>query len=204
MTSADHPAWIGPLWAGLHAQPTVRVPYKDAQDLAAVDRDLLSRPINLFRALANSPGALRVHHAFGEWIRWDCTLDGRLRELIILLVGYLAHSPYEYSHHIAIARSFDVSDADVRAVTAWASGSPDAFADEPEVQAVLAMAAQVASPGAVDDGTWERAAALFSEENLTDIVVIASFYCYVVRVLGTVRIEVEPDYATELDAHPLD
>ncbi|MFD5225983.1 carboxymuconolactone decarboxylase family protein [Microbacterium sp. NPDC058342] len=204
MTSIDRSTRIGPLWAGLHAQPAARVPYRDAQDLAPQDRDLMSRPINLFRALANSPGALRVHHAFGEWIRWDCTLDGRLRELIILLVGYLTHSPYEYSHHIAIARSFDVDSDDVRAITEWANGSTEAFAGEPEVIAALTMTVQIVEPGTVDDEAWTRASALFSEENLTDIVVIASFYCYVVRVLGTVRIEVEPDYAIELDTHPLD
>ena len=45
-----------------------------------------------------------------------CKLDPRLRELAILQVGYLAKSPYEYSHHVKIGREFGVSDDDIRAI----------------------------------------------------------------------------------------
>lgn len=37
-----------------------RVPYQNAADLPEEYRDLLARPINLFRALSNSPGCFYV------------------------------------------------------------------------------------------------------------------------------------------------
>ena len=57
-----------------------RLPYLDAQDLAPADRDLLARPINLFRLMVHSPGGARAFNALGRYIRFDSPLDPRLRE----------------------------------------------------------------------------------------------------------------------------
>ena len=38
------------------------------------------------------------------------------RELAILQVGWLARSPYEWSHHVKIGHDFGVSDADIQAL----------------------------------------------------------------------------------------
>lgn len=190
-------------WNGVDAQPRVRVPYLDEGDLPEDRRELLSRPINLFRGLANSVGALEAHHQFGEWIRWKSTLGGRLRELVILLVGYLGKSPYEYSHHIGIGAQFGVTDDDVRSMVEFAeTGATRGFGED--VLAALTAAAEITREGSVGDDTWAELERHFSAEELTDLVVIASFYVYVVRVLATLRIEVEPAYAGNLDTHPLD
>ena len=71
------------------------VPYLTESDLDESDRPLLARPINLYRALVNSPQGLRHFAGTGRWIRHGCELDPRLRELAILQVGYLTASAYE-------------------------------------------------------------------------------------------------------------
>ena len=43
-----------------------RLPYFDAEDLPEAERDLLKRPIWLFRCLVNSPGATRAQSALGQ------------------------------------------------------------------------------------------------------------------------------------------
>ncbi|HXT82354.1 MAG TPA: hypothetical protein VN702_22520, partial [Acetobacteraceae bacterium] len=67
-----------------------RVPYLDVADLAPENQDLLKRPISLHRALVNSPNAARAFSGVGSFIRFGSKLDGRLRELAILQVGWLA------------------------------------------------------------------------------------------------------------------
>jgi len=89
-----------------------RVPYLEPADLAPENRDLLKRNITLHRALVNSPEATRSFLGLARYIRFQSRLDPRLREMAILQVGYSAKSPYEYSHHIKIAREFGVSDDD--------------------------------------------------------------------------------------------
>src|SRR5258708_9194929 len=90
-----------------------RVSYFDRSDLAPEHQDLLNRPINLFRALVNSPGAARTWSGIGHYIRYGSKLDPRLRELAILQVGYVARSPYDYSPHVKIAHDFGVTDATI-------------------------------------------------------------------------------------------
>ena len=58
------------------------------------------------------------------YIRHHSKLDPRLRELAILQVGYLARSPYEYSHHVKLGREAGVTDDDIRAINEETAGRP--------------------------------------------------------------------------------
>ena len=56
---------------------------------------------------------------------------------------------------------------------------------------------------AVSDATFEKLRASFDNERLTDLVITMAFYNAVVRYLGTMRIDVEPEYQPYLDKFPL-
>ena len=100
-------------------------PYLDVNDLAAEDQDLLKRPIALPKALVNSPKRrARLRRRSGSFIRYGSKLDPRLRELAILQVGWLARSPYEWSHHVKLGLDFGVSDDDIRALIDDTAGRP--------------------------------------------------------------------------------
>ena len=58
------------------------------------------------------------------YIRYGSKLDPRLRELAILQVGWLARSPYEWSHHVKLGREFGVTDDDIRAMVEETAGRP--------------------------------------------------------------------------------
>lgn len=176
-----------------------RVPYREVSELPTEYQKFLKRPINLFKGLANSPGALSVHHAFGEWIRWDCTLDPKLREHIILLVGLIHKSPYEFSHHVQIARdSFGVSSEEIWDLIGYSEGKETSQFDAASL-AALDVTREIAENLNVSDVTWAKAAEHFSAEHLTDIVAIASFYVYVVAFLASARIDVEPEWQVFLN-----
>lgn len=174
-----------------------RVPYVTPESLPPPERVLLARPINLFRALANSPGALKMMHGFGEWIRFGCELDARVRELVILQVGYLARNRYEFSHHVAISRAFGVTDQDLDALVDFNSGQPSGFAGDEEL--FLRAASQIASEGTVDDATWSALEGVLSPARLVDLVTVVAHYSMVVRVIGALRIENESEYERELE-----
>jgi alkylhydroperoxidase family enzyme len=177
------------------------VPYLTAEDLSEEQRELLARPINLFRALANSPELLARFHALGEWIRWDCELDPRERELLILAVGYLARSPYEFSHHISLSTQFGVVGADVSALIDQLEGRPSSLGAR-EVLLVQA-ASQLTLDRRLEDVTVAALKSEFGDARVVDIVAIASFYNMVVRVLGGLRVDNEPEYEQLLDRFPL-
>src|SRR5260221_10605094 len=115
-----------------------RVPYLERSDLPAEHQDILKRDIALHKALANSPNGARAMNGLGQFIRHTSRLDPRLRELAILQVGWLARSPYEWSHHVKIGLEFGVTDGDLRALIDDTAGRPTSL--EPLAKAVLRAA----------------------------------------------------------------
>lgn len=178
-----------------------RVPYLNAEDLKPEDRDLLVRPINLHRALVNSPAAARAFGGLGQFIRHGSRLDPRLRELAILQVGWLARSPYEWSHHVKLGLGFGVSEDDIHALIADTAGRPTAL-DE-TARRVLATAREITETGGLADASYAALAALFDAERVTDLVLTISFYNAVVRVLASLAIDVEDEYRPYLEKFPL-
>jgi alkylhydroperoxidase family enzyme len=174
-----------------------RVPYLNQQDLAPEHRDLLKRSVNIVRALANSPNGLREFNALSTFIRFRSRLDPRLRELAILMVGYVTRSPYEWSHHVEIGKKFGVSDADIRALMEEAEGRPSSL--EPLAKTVLRAATEMTRDLAISDATFAQLRESLDNERTVDLVVTIAFYNAVVRVLASLRIEVEDDYKAYLD-----
>lgn len=178
-----------------------RVPYLDASDLSAENQDLLKRPISLHRALVNSPNAARAFGTLGTFIRFGSKLDGRLRELAILQVGWLARSPYEWSHHVKISHDFGCTDADIQALIDETAGKPTTL--DALTRTVLRAAREITLDGAVAADTFTALQSTLGNEQLVDLTVAIAFYNAVVRVLATLAIDVEDEYQPYLRRFPL-
>jgi alkylhydroperoxidase family enzyme len=178
-----------------------RLPYLDKADLPPAEQDLLARNINLFRCLVHSTGGARAQHALGHYIRHGSKLDPRLREMAILQVGWVARSPYEWSHHVKIGYDFGVSDADIRGIIDDTAGRPTGL--DPVARLVLRAAREIAAGSGATEATFAELRRHFDNERLMDLVITISFYCAVVRLLATLAIDVEPEYMPYLEKYPL-
>lgn len=176
-----------------------RVAYLEPGDLPEEDRFLLQRPINLFRALANNTGAMKAFRLPGWWIRHECPLDPRLRELAILEVGYITGCAYEFSHHVKISDSFGVSKADIEGLIAWNKGEDCGLG--PLERTVLSAARQLTQDIEIDDATWAALEAALETERLVELVMIIGHYNYVVRLLRGLKVDVEDDWAGPLSEY---
>lgn len=178
-----------------------RVPYLDLENLPAEHQNLLARRANIYRALANSPDGLSAFSTLAGYIRYKSPLDARLRELAILMVGYIAREPYEWSHHIELALKFGVKDEDIRGLMDEANGRPSGL--EPLAKTVLAAAREMTQGLAVSDTTFAALRKSLDNEHITDLILTIAFYCAVVRVLASLKIDVEDDYKRYLEEYPL-
>ena len=116
-------------------------------------------------------------------------------------MGWLARSPYEWSHHVKIGHDFGVTDADIQALiddTAGKATSLDALS-----LTVLKAAREIANDGGMSDATFAALQPTLGNEQMVDLTITISFYCAVVRVLATLKIDVEPDYMPYLERWPL-
>jgi alkylhydroperoxidase family enzyme len=146
-------------------------------------------PIALYRALANVPELLRSYSVLARSLRFDSVTDRRLRELVILRTAQLTDSAYEWSHHVPMAEAAGVSGDQVRALRAWQRSS--AFDDRE--QASLRCAEEVHELGVTDEtfGELER---LLGMTGALEIVLTASFYQAVARIIQALALDVEPAY----------
>jgi alkylhydroperoxidase family enzyme len=178
-----------------------RIPYLEQADLSPENQDLLKRRISLFQALVNSPNAARAFSGLGGFIRFGSKLDPRLRELAILQVGWLARSPYEWSHHVKLGHDFGVSDDDIRALIDDTASKPTKLDDM--AKTVLRAAREMTTDGAMSDATFATLQKALGNELVVDLTVTIAFYNAVVRVLATLQIDVEDDYMPYLRQFPL-
>jgi alkylhydroperoxidase family enzyme len=178
-----------------------RVPYLQQSDLPPEYQDLLARPIALNRAMANNPEASRAFSVPAMYIRHKSKLDPRLRELAILQVGYVAKSPYEYSHHVKIGREFGLTDDDIRAIGEETAGRPTNL--DPLAKTVLRAAREMTNDVAMSDATYAALERALGREQIIDLIMAIAFYNGVVRLLASLQIDVEPEYQKYLEEHPL-
>jgi alkylhydroperoxidase family enzyme len=178
-----------------------RLPYLDKSDLLPEHQDLLARNLNLYRVLAHSPRAARSLNTLARFIRDGSRLDPRLRELAILQVSYLTRSAWGYSHHVRIGREIGLSNDEIRAVAEETNGRPTSL--DPLAKAVLRAAREMTVDLAVSDETFAALRQGLDTERLTDLIVTISFYNGLVRLLETMRVDVEEDYLPYLEEFPL-
>src|SRR5207302_11473513 len=56
--------------------------------------------INVYKLLLHSPALAEAWFALNNAVRWNTKLDGRLRELVIIRIGFLCDAPYILRQHI--------------------------------------------------------------------------------------------------------
>jgi alkylhydroperoxidase family enzyme len=175
-----------------------RLPYLEADQIAPKYRDLLRRNTNLHKLLVNSPDMARAFSGIGGYIRFKSKLDPRLRELAILQVGWMEKSEYEFTHHVKIGKEFGVTDQDIDGLMAETEGKPSRL--EPLARAILKGAREMVRGLAMSDSTFAEIKKQLCDEHMTDLVLTIAFYCAVVRVLATMKIDNEPYYKEVLRA----
>ncbi|MCF8534352.1 MAG: carboxymuconolactone decarboxylase family protein [Reyranella sp.] len=178
-----------------------RLPYLEPDQVAPEYRDMLKRNTNLHKLLVNSPDMAKAFNGIGNFIRFKSKLDPRLRELAILQVGWLEKSEYEFTHHVKIGKEFGVTDADIEGLFAETAGKPSTL--EPLVKAILKGAREMVKDLAMSDATFAEIKKDLSNEHMTDLVLTIAFYCAVVRVLATMKIDNEPQYKEVLKQYPI-
>lgn len=179
-----------------------RLPYLTKDDLKAEDKELLARDIALYRILSHSPDAARAFGTLGKFIRFGSKLDGRLRELVILQIGYVAKSAYEWAHHIEIGREFGVGDADIDALIQESKGGTSAL--PPFERALLRAAREIELDRRVSDEAFAALRERLDDELIVEFTLFATFYCAVVRTLLTLEIDLEPELLPLLRRFPLE
>ena len=107
-----------------------------------------------FRVVANNPGVARV--AFSQLMQLleNNKFDTRLRELMIMRIGWVTGSAYEWTNHWRVATSAGIPPEDILAVRDWRNSARLTPAD----RAILAATDECLAGESLSDAAWAEVA----------------------------------------------
>ena len=143
--------------------------------------------LNIFRTLANHPDLARRWMVFANHILGKSTLSVRDRELVILRIGYLCQSGYEWGQHVLIAREAGMSEEEIRS----AKTGPETEGLSEYDQLLLRATDELHADAHVSDATWEGLEAHLSRQQLMDLVFTVGQYNLVSMALNSFGVQAD-------------
>jgi 4-carboxymuconolactone decarboxylase len=136
-----------------------------------------------FNALMRSPVTADKALDLGNHIRHGNSLPDRLVELAILVTGRHWTAQYEWWAHYKRAREagLPMHIADAIAERRRPAGM------QPDEEAVYEFSRELHETQQVGDAAWAKAKALFSEEQILDLVATCGFYVLISMVLNVAQ-----------------
>ena len=144
---------------------------------------------NAFRMLAHHPDLVRHLYGLLTMLATRNKLDSRLRELIIMRIGWTTGSEYEWFQHYRIATTqAGVTPEEILAVRDWSKS--ELFG--PAERAVLAAVDDTREHGKVSDAVWaECERHLKDPAVLIEMVVAIANWIMFSQLLQTLRVPLE-------------
>jgi 4-carboxymuconolactone decarboxylase len=154
------------------------------------------RPLlNIFRTLARAPKALTRFNEWGAYVlSRRNSLPPREREIVILRVGFLCKSGYEFTQHTRIGLNEGLSADEIDRIKAGAdAGWSGADA------ALIRAADDLVGDHFVSDATWAQLKAHFDEKQCMDVVFTAGQYTQVSMFLNSFGVQLEAGQTLDPD-----
>jgi 4-carboxymuconolactone decarboxylase len=147
--------------------------------------------INVYKTLLHTPDIASVWLDLVNAVRWKTDLDGRLREIVIVRVGYLNKCVYVVKQHvpvISVPEGLPKEEADTLAD--WRNSK---FFSERE-RAALAYADAMTRDIDVPDAVFAELRKHFSERQIVELTVLIGCYNMHTRVGQALQIDPEPHH----------
>ena len=145
--------------------------------------------INIYRMLLNSPPLAESWFNHSNTVRWQTSLDGRLREIVIIRLGYVTDTQYVLRQHVpSLAQAEGLSLADCQALQDW-RGS-DLF--DTRERAALAYADSMTLEIVVPDAVFAQLKPHFDDRQIVELTVLIGTYNMNARVLQALELDLEP------------
>lgn len=153
-------------------------------------------PLNIFRTLVHAPKALARFNQWGGYVLSRRNeLPAREREIVILRVGYLCRSGYEFTQHTRIGLQSGLTEAEIAAIKTGAEAPGWSPAD----QALIRCADELVGDHFVTDATWGQLTTHFTQKQAMDAVFTAGQYTQVSMFLNTFGVQLDEGQALDPD-----
>ncbi len=169
------------------------LPLEDAKK-AAADVGVAEQiaELNVFRILLRQPRLAKSVNDLLMSLLLGGELDARLRELIIMRIGWMTGSVYEWTQHWRVALQLGVEEADLLAVRDWKAHDHWSEVD----RAILTATDDVLERGCVSESTWaECVRRLPSDAERLELVGAIGTWGMISQILRSLEVPLEEGVA---------
>ena len=145
--------------------------------------------INVYRMLLNSPPLAESWFNHSNAVRWQTTLSGRLREIVIIRIGRLADSQYVLRQHVpALALAEGLTLEECSELADWQTSGRFSESE----RAALAYADSMTRDIVVPDEVFDALKPHFDDRQIVELTVLIGSYNMNARVMQALRLDPEP------------
>lgn len=145
------------------------------------------RPDNIFATLARHPEFLKKFLVFGSHVLIGSTLPPREREILILRIGWLCRSEYEWGQHVEVGLRSGLTEDEIHRIIE----GPDAEAWTPFEATLLKAVDELYEDAFIRDDTWKILAAEYDRRQLIDLIFTVGQYNMVSMALNTLGVQLD-------------
>lgn len=144
--------------------------------------------LNIFRALFHRPKTAKAISDLLFSLLFEAALEHRLREFIIMRIGWVTGCDYEWTQHWPLSHElFGCTPEEVLAVRDWRDA--DCF-DERD-RAVLSATDELLESGKLSDAGWDRCMAALGRDASMDLVAAVGTWSMISNLARGLRVPLE-------------
>ncbi len=153
------------------------------------------RVLNIFRTLVREPKAIKGFLGWGNYVLSKRNaLPAREREIVILRIGFLCKSGYEWTQHVAIGKREGLTDDEIARIKKGAEAGWSA-ADA----ALIKASDELHHDQFITEPTWRALAAHFTQKQCMDVVFTAGQYTQVSMILNSFGVQLDAGQTLDPD-----
>lgn len=146
--------------------------------------------------MVQAPKAAKGFLAWGNYVLSKKNdLPAREREIVILRIGYLCRSGYEWTQHTPIGIRAGLTQDEVTRIKIGADAPDWSAAD----QALLRASDELHHDQFITDATWAALKAHFSDKQCMDVVFTAGQYTQVSMILNSFGVQLDAGQTLDPD-----
>ena len=145
------------------------------------------RAANVFVTFVRNPPGDRLRGGVTGHILNSTTLAVRQRELLLMRIGVLCRSEYEWAAHSRLGRRAGMTDADVDRIVA----GPDSASGDPIEVAMLRATDELYRDDVISESTWATLAKTLNTKQLLDLLVAVGGYRGVSMAINSAGVQLD-------------
>jgi 4-carboxymuconolactone decarboxylase len=148
------------------------------------------RTANVFATFRHNPEADAVRGAINTYVNGRTALDPKHVELLLMRIGILCRSEYEYAAHLRVGRRAGMTDAEVDSITRGPGSGQGPLWD-----ALLQATDDLHARDRVSDEAWAVLAQAFTPRQLLETLIAVGGYRSTSLLLNSAGVQLDDDMA---------